>query len=622
MIAWHDFHFIRPYALLLIPVLVPLVYLLRWQLRQRTGWQSIIPAHLLQKITVQQQGKGAKPPFWLAVIAIVLAALSLAGPTWEKLPQPVFQLNQGRVIVMDMSLSMRATDLTPDRLTRARFKVTDLLTSLTEGETGVVAYAGDAFVISPLTSDIKNILSLLPSVSPEIMPVPGSDPLLGLTQAADLLRGAGYMQGDIVWITDDVAQEQIPDIRQFISSQPYHVHVLAVGTAEGAPIRQINGELLKGADGAIVIPKLRENALIPLARSGSGAFAKISHNDEDIRALLAAMTPSLDAQLNAEQPLQTGDSWQDMGAYISLLLLPILLYAFRRGVLLCLLVLVLLPSVPSPAHADTSSETLAWWKRPFLRADQQGEHYFEQQDYVKAQQHFRAPDWSASAAYKAGDYATAAEQFAQLEGAEARYNQGNALAKMGELDAAIQAYEAALAERPDFEQAKKNKALLEQLKQQQEQQQQSSEGQQQEQPQDAQEQQQSSDSSDSQQSSDPSEPSEPSEPQEQQDSNTSSSEEQGDQQQSQSQSQDQADQAPADESPTQAPEDSASSNDEMQEGSAQQAELSDEEREEQERLQSLLKRVPDDPAFLLKRKMQIEAQKRQRQRAPTNRTTW
>jgi len=164
-----DFHFIRPLWLLAIFLLIAALYLLKRLRVSQSGWDKILPQHLAQILittpTANKNNKAQSKPLSLLPAGIigVLTIIALAGPTWQKLPQPVFKVNQGSVLIMDMSYSMYATDITPNRLTRARYKAIDLLNGLTEGEVGLVAYAGDAFTISPLTEDTNNIKLLLPS---------------------------------------------------------------------------------------------------------------------------------------------------------------------------------------------------------------------------------------------------------------------------------------------------------------------------------------------------------------------------------------------------------------------------------------------------------------------------
>ena len=210
----NQFHFLRPEWFAAIIPLLLLVILIRKATAKQSGWQSVIPSHLYQYMVIGKTEVGAKPPIMLLAIAWFVSVIALAGPTWERLPQPVYQLKMGHVIVIDMSLSMRATDMTPDRLTRAKYKAIDLVNAIGEGEMGLVAYAGDAFVISPLTEDAANITTLIPSLSPEIMPVPGSDPLLGIESAAALLTNAGYNSGMIYWITDGIELAQQNELQE------------------------------------------------------------------------------------------------------------------------------------------------------------------------------------------------------------------------------------------------------------------------------------------------------------------------------------------------------------------------------------------------------------------------
>jgi Ca-activated chloride channel family protein len=138
---------------------------------------------------------------------------------------------------------MYATDIAPNRLTRSRYKAIDLLEQLNEGGIGLIAYAGDAFTISPLTDDINNIKLLLPSLSPELMPELGSNPLAALTLAHDMLVNAGHSKGDIYWFTDGIDNYDIQDITDWSRSNNHRLNILGIGTSAGAPIKLNNGEL-------------------------------------------------------------------------------------------------------------------------------------------------------------------------------------------------------------------------------------------------------------------------------------------------------------------------------------------------------------------------------------------
>lgn len=673
---FNNFHFIRPdWFFAAIPLLVLFIWLKR-RSTKHSGWQSVIPPHLYSHMVVGKIKKAKRPPMWLLPFVWILTVVALAGPTWERLPQPVYQLKMGHVVVIDMSMSMRATDMTPDRLTRAKYKAIDLINTISEGEMGLVAYSGDAFVISPLTEDAGNITTLLPSLSPEIMPVPGSDPLLGIQAANDLLTNAGFKNGVIYWITDGIEFGQQKELQEYVSSMPFTLNALTVGTSEGAPIRQLNGELLKDTSGSIVIPKLNEGAVRSVTRANGGQSKNFTSNDDDIDALTSISLLDRDGNSgnddeNSESGAQ-GDQWREVGPYIAILLLPFAAYAFRRGLIFVIIfsLYVSMPITAPKAHAQANSKlqqeqqeqqpitelpsndsTISWWQSPFLNSDQEGLSDYKQEKFKSAADKFESNSWKASALYKAGRYEEALTEYEKVSGADSLYNQGNALAKLGKLEASIKKYEEALQQEPKHDDAMANKALVEELLNQQQNQnnQQSQQNQSGDESNQSENQQQDnqSQSSDAQQNQENSNESQNGDEQdsESQNSEQQSSEQQNSDNQSEGQQNDQP-QSPEQGEQSSQPSQSDQQNDQSEKGDteqaegsnsreneseqseearamqAQQEELTDAEKEEMQRMENLMRRVPDDPAFLLKRKMQLEAQKRKRERMPSNRRDW
>ncbi|MFT5379344.1 VWA domain-containing protein [Alteromonas sp.] len=669
----NQFHFLRPEWFIALVPLMLLVLLIRKTTAKQSGWQSVIPSHLYQYMVIGKNEMGAKPPMWMLAFVWIISVIALAGPTWERLPQPVYQLKMGHVIVIDMSLSMRATDMTPDRLTRAKYKAIDLVNAIGEGEMGLVAYAGDAFVISPLTEDAGNITTLIPSLSPEIMPVPGSDPLLGIESASELLTNAGYNSGMIYWITDGIELEQQQELQEYVASIPFTVNALTVGTSEGAPIRQQSGELLKDFTGSIVIPKLNEGAVKGVVKTSGGRFESFTSNDTDIDALASvSLLGKSDSEENEEESNLQGDQWKEVGPYLLLILLPFAAFAFKRGLVFIVLVGLLSPSMIKNANAlqraqpseiaGTSQDidapesakemankpdSLSWWQTPFMNDNQEALNSYQRGKYKDAVNKFNDEAWKASSLYKSGDYEGALNAFKSIPGPESLYNQGNALAKLGKLEDAINKYDQALSEAPDFDDARTNKKIVEDLlKQQQQDQNQNENGDDGEQSDSQDNGQDSSDNShNNQQSNDKNNQEGSNEQNGQQNDNEGQQSDQSqanDEQQSggdnsqqpddsemnsrneSSDSQQQnAEQEESDQGDSaQAQKDEQQAEQEAQAMQGQEAELTDAEKEELQRMESLMRRVPDDPAYLLKRKMQLEAQKRQRQRMPSNRSDW
>ena len=608
--ALNEFHFIRAHWLWAIIPLLIIVVLIRYVHKQQSGWQSVLASHLYQHLITTAGIKKVRPPLVLLGFCWILATIALAGPTWERLPQPVYQLNTGKVVLIDMSLSMRSTDVKPDRLTRAKYKAIDLVNAITEGETGLVAYAGDAFTISPLSSDAQNLTTLIPSLTPEIMPIAGSDPALGLQAAIELLSNAGYQQGEIFWITDGVNNQQMKEISEIFNDSMFRLSVLGVGTEAGAPIQLVNGELLKDSRGAIVVPKLTVNNLKSLSRNGGGRYASMQSDDSDINYLIEQTLIEQNPNENVEsEPESFGDKWQEMGPYLLLLILPFAAYSFRRGLVTLVFIGILLPAYSPEVHAD-------WWQGMWKTPDQQAMQAYDKNEYEQAANTFDDDLWQGTAHYKNEDYQAALESFAQVEPTDksyidATYNAGNALAHLGETDQAIAAYNKVLAQLPEHEEALANKTLLEKLKEQQEQEQeqQDQSGEESEE--------KENDEQDGQKSDQEQEGEQSQDPKQGEESEQSESESQDSEQQTQAeQERQEAEQQQAD----QAEAEKQKSEQEQQSQALQQVEeeLTDEQREQMQRMQNLLNRIPDDPAFLLKRKMLIESQRRKTERLPTN----
>lgn len=644
----NNFHFIRPWWLLAFFALFLILFLLKKIRYYQSPWQHFLPAHLANALLENSQNKGAQttssqPRFWLKPFIIgSCIIIALAGPAWQKLPQPVYQLERGAVLIMDMSYSMYATDVKPNRLTRARYKAIDLLKKINEGDVGLIAYAGDAFIISPLTQDIKNIELLLPSLSPDIMPVYGANALAALTLADKTLKNAGHVSGDIYWFTDDIDNEEISDIYDWANNNDHKVNILGVGSKTGAPIKLSSGKLLKDNKGAIIIPKLPESRLAAISKRSRGVYRTMTNDDSDIKALTAHLNASLDDKIDSQssnnsndpqsehhskQAMQ-GDQYQEQGPWLLIIILPLLLTYFRRGTsilaitwLMPLTLLFSLASISPVSYAASDSETVKssdkspskpsvnsasqLWQDLWQTSDQQAQQHYQQKDYQQAAEQFEDSQWQGSAHYKAGDYDQALQAFKQSNTAQSLYNQGNSLAQLQKVDEAIDAYKKALEKDPNLNDAKDNLAKLEELKKQQEQSQKDQESQDQsegdeqdkKENQDGEKQSQDGQQGNKENQDDP-------QPGEQQQSD---SEKDGEQQtQEQKEKAEQAKKAEVGDDEQQ-PSD--------EESLAQQASDSKKQETEQKH-QQLLNKVTDDPYLLLRNKMRLEYQKRRSEGSP------
>lgn len=450
---WADFHFLRPPWLLLI-LLIPILYLAFRQLRMGdSGWSRLIPARLLSPLIRHNgsSGQSNKSPLVPASLALIILSLALAGPAWREAPTPLKQPGDSLVIALDLSLSMLATDVEPDRLTRAKRKIRDIL-ELREGSlTGLLVFSGDAHVVTPLTDDGRTIEGMLNVLDPVIMPATGNRADLAVARAKALLEQGAPGEGRILLITDSINDDYEGTIRDTLSGTGYALNTLVVGTENGGPIPLARRGFIR-ENGDIVISRAEPEALAALARSGGGQSHELTLDDTDIEALDLSPRDSDDWQ-DSEDGL-TVNRWQDDGYWLLWLALPLVLMGWRRGALSAL-ALILLPVWPQPAAAIS-------WEELWQREDQRAPALIQDNPESAARQ-LEDPEWRGSALYRSGKFDSAAEAFARKQGPRASYNRGNALARAGKLEEALAAYDAALNAAPDMEDALHNRKIVEEL---------------------------------------------------------------------------------------------------------------------------------------------------------------
>ncbi|WP_071871110.1 VWA domain-containing protein [Atopomonas hussainii] len=452
-------HFERPYLLLLL-IPVALIGWYQWRHAKRLGqWQSLLPVALHPWLLSGRDVRPSRLPKALLAIAWLLAVLALSGPSWEKLEQPSYRSSDALVIVLDASQFMLASDVQPNRLAHAKRKIMDLLESRDDALTGIVVYAGSSHTLVPLSNDLGTARNLLDAVKPDIMPLAGQRADLGVARAVQLLEQGGRPQGRILLLTSAISADAEQALSEQADSYAGRLSILGFGTAEGAPIPLSDGSLLKDQQGRIVLPRTDSAQLAQQAAAIDAGFSMATLDSRDIDAL-GLNQRQLGYQRSQEQRL---NRWHDQGYWLLLPLVLLAASAARRGWLMALLLCLTLP-LPQQANAFG-------WDDLWLRPDQQGERLLNQQQAAAAASTFADLAWRAEALYQAGDYQAAAKLWARQDGANADYNRGNALAKAGELSAALAAYDEALDLDPGLSQAADNRALVEALLKQQEQQQ-------------------------------------------------------------------------------------------------------------------------------------------------------
>jgi Ca-activated chloride channel family protein len=443
-------HWFRPAAIIVLPLLAWLSWRL-WHRPRRSGrWQAILPRAFHPVLLGGGSGRTSKAPWLLLSLAWLLAVGALLGPSWQRLEQTTQKPADPLVVLFELTPDMLAADVSPNRLEVARRKLLDLLQSRGQSQTAIVVYAGSAHVLVPLSDDLITSRNLLEALLPSIMPEPGQRADLAVDRALSLLKQAGLGLGRLLLIASSLSDQEREGLHRRLGRNSPPLLMLGIGTADGAPVTEENGELLKDALGGIALPRLDSASLDAFVSSLGGQYRQARVDSLDLRELGLLDGPRSLQSLESTQRL---DTWEDQGYWLLLPLLFLAACAGRRGWLFCL---PLLWCLPQPSYAFDFSDL--WW-----RPDQRGMQLLHAQRPNEAAQQFEDSRWQGVALYEAGDYAGALELFAKGDTAADHYNRGNALAHSGALEAALDAYDQALERQPDLQPAMKNRELVQRL---------------------------------------------------------------------------------------------------------------------------------------------------------------
>ena len=385
--------FLRPQLLWLL-LLLPLLCWWQWRRGdERRQWEQVVDAHLLPSQLLA--GKPAGLARWRLPLALLLACVALAGPSWGVGPQASGSNRHALVLAVDLSSAMYSDDVAPTRLLRLRSKLSALLAARSDGETALVVYAADAYTVVPLTQDSANLALYVDALAPTVMPEDGQRADLAIARSAALLQDNGIGHGQILLLAgaaDAAAASAAAQAR----AQGWPVSVLAVRA-------QVDG------------------GLQAVASAGGGRARAISLDSGDLQALglLDAVAGNGPADA-ADRPAKVDGVRRDDGFWLLPLVLLLLAPSLQRGAWMIAAIVLVPLLLPVPAQAADNS----WWQRA------------DQRQYQR--------NVEAVTAYRAGDYARAEAGFAADDSAQGHYNRGNALARQGKLEQALVAYDTAL----------------------------------------------------------------------------------------------------------------------------------------------------------------------------------
>lgn len=448
------FKFLNPAWLLLLPVVWWSLWVFAGRYRARSMWRRVCDPHLLERMSGQTPASVRKQwPVWALIALVTLGIIALAGPSWRTQTHPLMHSTAARVVVLSLSRSMLVEDVKPTRFDQAAAVAREIIAADFDGETGLVVFAGAAFVVSPLSDDAGTLLAFLESLSPEIMPVDGARVDLAITAAQGLLEASVAGKGQMLIIAD-VADDIDAATRAALEAgdRGHSVTVLAVGTTEGGPLRDAKGGLVRNAQGSYKMSRTRYADLERIARVGNGSLIRVSRNVGVIGHLPPALDPN--THLAAERvPDAIDRPAANDGAWLVWLMLPFALLLFRKNVLWALVLTLCLPG---------DNELYAYdWETFWRHAERRAFEAYRQGRYELAIELSRDPLLIGSAYYRMDRYQPAVEYFHQDHSAASLYNRGNAYARQLMFPEAVRSYDAALVLDPQLESAAYNKRLIE-----------------------------------------------------------------------------------------------------------------------------------------------------------------
>ena len=445
-----EFHFLRAGWILLIPISILIIFFFKRRMLTIGNWEKLIDKRLLPYVMSRRQLSDNQYKWWLISLISVLSIIALAGPTWERIEQPSFRTDQSLVIALDLSRSMNAQDISPNRLTRAKLKILDILERRQGAQVALIVYSANAFTVTPLTSDTDTIIALINSIDTSIMPSRGSYPALAIDKGLQLLNQASVSNGEIILVTDGGITSDSFSSAQKLRDEGYRLSALGIGSMNGAPIPKETGGFITDSTGQITISRLEVDDLKDLVEIGGGSYTSITSNDQDIDTLLSEVYSAV----RESDDSVTTDQWKEFGPWLLLIVVPFGSLLFRKGWVFVFL-LTIMP-------IDNSVYALDWndlWKT----RDQQAKEAMESGDYDKAIELFEDSEWLAAAHYKAGNYRQSANGYNNNSNIDHLYNHANSLAKIGQFEEAIENYEKVIAEEPNAEDALYNLNLLKDL---------------------------------------------------------------------------------------------------------------------------------------------------------------
>lgn len=438
-INWEDFHFLRnDYVWEGIAVLVLISIGLLFH-KEPNAWKKHISKHL-QPYVIQKGTTWKTSLIRLSVIFMFcIGFIAYLGPTWNKINGPTKKIKSQFVIALDLSKSMLTKDVSPTRLERAKFKIHDLLEANPRAETNLMVFSGSTHVAIPFTTDYKIILDQLDGLMPKMMPVSGTA-FNGLFNKMDSLFIDNKAQGKILLITDDLEDLSIERVSVFLQQNNVKLYIYPFATQSGGNIPTFKKH-----------SALDLNKLNSLAQMDAIDILEFTLDDSDVKDLAKTISDEL---VFEDKPDDKEENWKDNGYWLIFPLAFLLLFSFRKGWTLNLIIIFI--SFSSCSNENTEKITDLKFKDLWYTKAYQAQQEFDKQNYLTAAVQFEDPMHKGTAYYKAGDYLSAQTAFEQDTTVSGIYNLGLTYAKLGQLNKSQEMFEKVLQKDPSNQNANSN----------------------------------------------------------------------------------------------------------------------------------------------------------------------
>ena len=438
-INWEDFHFLRTdYVWEGVAVLVLISFGLLFY-KEPNAWKKHISKHL-QPYVIQKGTTWKSSLIRLSVIIMFsVGFIAYLGPTWNKVDGPTKKIESQFIIALDMSKSMLTKDVSPTRLERAKFKIHDLLMANPRAETNLIVFSGSSHVAIPFTTDYKIILDQLDGLLPKMMPVAGTA-FNGLFNKMDSLFNDNKAQGRILLITDDLEDLSIERVSVFLQQNNVKLYISPFATQSGGTVPSFK------KNSALDLDKLNR-----LGQMDAVDILDLTLDDSDVKDLAKTIS---DALVFEDKPDEKDENWEDNGYWLLFPLAFLLLFSFRKGWTLNLIIILISFSSCSDDKNKKNSDLKfkdLWYTKAY-----QAQQEYDKENFLSAAVKFEDPMHKGIAYYKAGDYLSAQTAFERDTTVSGLYNLGLTYAKLGQLNKSQEIFESVLQRDPSNENAASN----------------------------------------------------------------------------------------------------------------------------------------------------------------------